>query len=60
MNNEYQYSFKVLGSCIGCKTCYRACPVGAIQTGPIRIDQDACIRCGKCEAACPGHKIIKA
>lgn len=52
-------SYKILNSCIGCRQCYRVCPVQAIKTGPMRIDPDKCIECGKCYETCPGRKIIR-
>ncbi len=42
------------GKCIGCKQCYRACPVGAVEmkNKKARIDYNICIGCGQCVAAC--------
>ncbi len=51
--------YKILGSCIGCKQCYRVCPVNAILTNPMRIDESKCIKCGECRRKCPGKKIIE-
>lgn len=50
--------YKIIQSCIGCKQCYRVCPVQAILIGPMRIDENKCISCGKCYESCPGRKII--
>lgn len=51
--------YKIIDSCIGCKQCYRVCPVQAIQTGPMRINDDKCIKCGECHRRCPSKKIIE-
>lgn len=50
--------YKILKSCIGCRQCYRICPVQAITTGPMKIDPEKCIGCGKCYDSCPSKKII--
>jgi len=41
--------------CTGCRTCSRACPVGAIQmSGRLAIvSDDRCIRCYCCHELCP-------
>ncbi|MFB0919266.1 MAG: glycyl-radical enzyme activating protein [Oscillospiraceae bacterium] len=41
--------------CIGCRTCEKICPSGAIVTEPeeICIDADKCERCFACYDACP-------
>ena len=51
--------YKIIGSCIGCKQCYRVCPAQAITTGPMKINPERCTLCGKCYEKCPGKKIIK-
>lgn len=40
--------------CVGCRQCYRACPVSAItmQNNKAVIDYEVCIGCGQCVAAC--------
>jgi len=42
--------------CQACMTCFRRCPVEAIDGGKNRIhviDQDRCIKCGTCLEVCP-------
>ncbi|MBE5883462.1 MAG: 4Fe-4S dicluster domain-containing protein [Lachnospiraceae bacterium] len=51
--------YQIIGSCIGCKQCYRVCPAQAITTGPMKINPDKCTLCGKCYTSCPGRKIIQ-
>ena len=58
-NMSKQKHYKITGSCIGCKNCYRVCPVQAISIGPMKINDDKCVGCGKCLEACPGRKIIE-
>ena len=51
--------YKIIGSCIGCKQCYRVCPVGAVSIYPMKIDESKCVGCGKCREACKSKRIIE-
>jgi quinone-modifying oxidoreductase, subunit QmoB len=46
------------GHCVGCLTCFRICPYGAISLDPkIVVDPLACEGCGICAAECPRFAI---
>jgi uncharacterized Fe-S center protein len=46
--------------CIGCGTCERHCPTGAVRVmedGKAFVDQKRCIGCGECTSVCPTEAI---
>jgi len=46
------------GQCVGCLTCFRICPYGAISLNPkVAVDPLACEGCGLCAAECPRFAI---
>ncbi|MBW2513118.1 MAG: hydrogenase iron-sulfur subunit [Deltaproteobacteria bacterium] len=46
------------GHCVGCLTCFRSCPYGAIALTPkVAVDPLACEGCGICAAECPRFTI---
>ena len=46
------------GHCVGCLTCFRVCPYGAISLDPkVVVDPLACESCGICAAECPRFAI---
>lgn len=56
---EKKHKYRILKTCIGCRNCYKLCPVGAVLVGPMRIDEEKCIGCGECYRRCPVKKIIE-
>jgi len=41
-------------TCVGCGTCQKVCPAGAISVNKIaRVDPKRCIGCGYCVEQCP-------
>jgi len=46
------------GHCVGCLTCFRSCPYGAISLSPkVAVNPQACEGCGICTAECPRFAI---
>jgi len=46
------------GHCVGCLTCFRSCPYGAISLSPkVAVNPQACEGCGICTAECPRFTI---
>ena len=41
----------------GCRACADACPTGAVQLDPLRLDLGACVFCPACVEACPSGAI---
>jgi len=66
-NPESQSPFQQLAhresQCLGCGSCVKACPAGALRFGggegesKIIIDRNACNNCGVCIDACPAGAI---
>lgn len=58
-NPESQFSGRELllfsGRCIGCGSCVRSCPSGALSmmNGKIIFNREICTICGECAEACP-------
>jgi Ni,Fe-hydrogenase III small subunit/NAD-dependent dihydropyrimidine dehydrogenase PreA subunit len=42
----------------GCSKCAAACPTGAIETAPLRIDLGKCLFCAACQDACPKGAVV--
>ena len=40
-----------------CAACKDACPTGAIEVDPLRLDLGRCVFCQACEEACPEGKV---
>ena len=40
-------------TCISCKACSKACPVGLDPSAQETVSNSSCIRCGLCETSCP-------
>lgn len=57
---EEPEGYYVQDSCIGCGSCYEACPQKCIDIShvPAVIDQNRCLHCGACMTACPASAII--
>jgi Ni,Fe-hydrogenase III small subunit/NAD-dependent dihydropyrimidine dehydrogenase PreA subunit len=41
----------------GCRACVEACPTGALQIDPLRLDLGTCVFCPACVEACPSGAI---
>ncbi len=59
---HFRCSFRaevVEGSCDGCGTCVRYCPVQAavVREGTLSLDPDRCIGCGQCAFQCPREAV---
>ena len=43
----------------GCRACAEACPTGAIEVQPLRLDLGACVFCPLCVEACPSGALAQ-
>lgn len=60
MDTHMASKTKVVGNCIGCGSCVKACPEHAItlENGKAKISNTKCFGCGACADVCP-EKAIK-
>ncbi len=57
MEKVFHSVFLDKDKCLGCTTCLRNCPTGAIRVreGKAKIIESMCIDCGECIRICPHH-----
>lgn len=64
---DYSRGLKISGSCTGCGTCVRLCPMKNLCIeGGRAVAEDRCTMCYRCISACPaqaitllGHKVVE-